>query len=879
MGSRAHCFRLSPRICLRTPKPILHVPSTGRPGQTRGPSVHYPRTSGGKSDCTSATRKQIQRFLFQPFHCSQEGRIVQTCFRPKAPQHIPAIFPVQDGITTVRHSRHDTKRIPGNTRHKGRLPPCPHFPSTLEVLTICLQEPALPIHLPSLRSDVSTQDLYQDHGSGSGSTKVPGGLHHPLPGRPSAQGSHSTSGDSTALSSIRNPDQAGVENQHYQVTVDPCPTHAIPGHDLRHKATKDISTTGEDHQITRHDTASPPHEFSSHPSRNASPRVNGLYHRGRTIRPVPPARTTVEHPGPVEADKSVTTDTHPSQNQNRTVMVVRQHSPFQGSLTHRAALASSNNGRQPQGVGCSSTPTNNSRNMVDSRVPASHKYFGDQSGAPSLITLASAFPGTSSQDPVRQRHRCSIPQPSGGHEEPTSIEGGQHDPILGGVMGRTAFSSVHTRPRKLASRLSQQTKARSRGMGSKSQGVSGYHRQVGSPGSGPYGLSNEPPSTPLHGQMPRSHGNRGRCSDRRLELFSSLCLSSTSTHTKSTPEDQKRGLPSNSDSTLLAQKDMVHRPDVPQQGPSLSSPLAPQPAHAGSDPTPESSIPEFNGLALESLVLSRRGFSTEVIQTMMAARRPVSAKTYHRVWRIYQEWCQSQGQPFQDFSVPRLLSFLQSGLDKGLSLGSLKSQISALSVLFQQRIASLPDVRTFLQGVSRLHPPFRDPTPPWDLNLVLTALQTAPFEPLATIPLAWVTWKTAFLLAITSARRVSELSSLSSQPPYLIFHEDRTVLRTIPSFTPKVISAFHINQDITIPSFCPNPKTPKEVALHSLDPVRALKFYLHRTKDIRSTNSLFVLHSGPQKGSPASKTTVSRWIKEAIRRAYIARGKSPPLRI
>ncbi|KAE8636869.1 hypothetical protein XENTR_v10003178 [Xenopus tropicalis] len=633
-------------------------------------------------------------------------------------------------------------------------------------------------------------------------------------------------------------------------------------------------------KITRlQDTASPPHQFSSHPTRNASPRVNGLDHRGRTIRSVPPACCTVEHSGPVEADKSLTMDTHLSQDQNRNVMVVRQQSPFQGSLTHRAALASSDDGRQPQRVGRSSTPTNNSRNMVDVRVPASHKYFGDQSGAPSLTTLASTSPGPSCQDPVRQRrHRC-LPQPPRGHKEPASIEGGQHDPILGRVTGRKAFSSIHTRPRKLASRLPQQTKARSRGMGPKSQGVSGYHRQVGSPGSGPYGLSNESPSTPLHGQMPRSHGNRGRCSDRRLELLSSLRLPSTSTHPKSTPKDQEGGLPSNSDSTILAQKDMVHRPDVPQQRTALSSPLASRPAHAGSDPTSESSIPEFNGLALESLVPSRRGFSTEVIQTMMAARRPVSAKAYHRVWRIYQEWCQSQGQPFQDFSIPRLLSFLQSGLDKGLSLGSLKSQISALSVLFQQRIALLPDVRTFLQGVSHLHPPFRDPIPPWDLNLVLTALQAAPFEPLATIPLAWVSWKTAFLLAIASARRVSELSSLSCQSPYLIFHEDRTVLRTIPSFTPKVISAFHINQDITIPSFCPNPKTPKEVALHSLDPVRALKFYLHRTKDIRTTNSLFVLHSGPQKGSPASKTTVSRWIKEAIRRAYITRGKSPPLRI
>ncbi|KAE8598289.1 hypothetical protein XENTR_v10016787 [Xenopus tropicalis] len=264
---------------------------------------------------------------------------------------------------------------------------------------------------------------------------------------------------------------------------------------------------------------------------------------------------------------------------------------------------------------------------------------------------------------------------------------------------------------------------------------------------------------------------------------------------------------------------------------------------------------------------------------MMAARRPISSKTYHRVWKTFKDWCDNAGHPFRAFSLPRLLSFLQSGLSKGLSLGSLKSQISALSVLFQRRLATIPDIATFLQGVSKLHPPFRDPVPPWDLNLVLTVLQGPPFEPLGSIPLMWLTWKTVFLLAISSARRVSEISALSHLQPYLVFHSDRAVLRTVPSFVPKVGTSFHINQDITIPSFCPQPSSPKEVALHALDPVRALKFYLHRTQDIRQSSSLFILPTGSQKGSPASKATLSRWIKEAIRRAYIAKGRPPPLHI
>ncbi|OCT66546.1 hypothetical protein XELAEV_18042797mg [Xenopus laevis] len=60
-------------------------------------------------------------------------------------------------------------------------------------------------------------------------------------------------------------------------------------------------------------------------------------------------------------------------------------------------------------------------------------------------------------------------------------------------------------------------------------------------------------------------------------------------------------------------------------------------------------------------------------------------------------------------------------------------------------------------------------------------------------------------------------------------------------------STFHFNQEITIPTFCPSLSNAKEAALHTLDPVRALKFYLHRVEDIRLSDSLFDLPSGPQR--------------------------------
>lgn len=62
----------------------------------------------------------------------------------------------------------------------------------------------------------------------------------------------------------------------------------------------------------------------------------------------------------------------------------------------------------------------------------------------------------------------------------------------------------------------------------------------------------------------------------------------------------------------------------------------------------------------------------------------------------------------------------------------------------------------FLKGVDQSYPQVKDPISPWDLNLVLTKLMP-PFESLATCSLLHLLRKVAFMMAITSARRVGEL--------------------------------------------------------------------------------------------------------------------------
>ena len=55
------------------------------------------------------------------------------------------------------------------------------------------------------------------------------------------------------------------------------------------------------------------------------------------------------------------------------------------------------------------------------------------------------------------------------------------------------------------------------------------------------------------------------------------------------------------------------------------------------------------------------------------------------------------------------------------------------------------------------------PIPKWNVNVVLKWLASDAFEPIESISLERLTWKSIFLLALASAKRIGELHALSSE--------------------------------------------------------------------------------------------------------------------
>lgn len=158
--------------------------------------------------------------------------------------------------------------------------------------------------------------------------------------------------------------------------------------------------------------------------------------------------------------------------------------------------------------------------------------------------------------------------------------------------------------------------------------------------------------------------------------------------------------------------------------------------------------------------------------------------------------------------------------------------------------------------------------PQWDLALVMRRLTRAPFEPMKTASLQAISWKTAFLLALATAKRRSELRAFS----YRVLHSEHwgsITLRPLPEFVAKteVIGRPETRlQEVTLQGLASFAGDLMEE--RTLCPVRAVKIYLPRTQDIRSgRQELFVPYKEGAKQS-ISPATISSWIQKAIKLAY-----------
>ena len=153
---------------------------------------------------------------------------------------------------------------------------------------------------------------------------------------------------------------------------------------------------------------------------------------------------------------------------------------------------------------------------------------------------------------------------------------------------------------------------------------------------------------------------------------------------------------------------------------------------------------------------------------------------------------------------------------------------------------------------------------------MLHQLTKAPFEPLRKASLKHLTFKTVFLLALGSGKRRSEIHAWLYKN---IRHQEnwsRVSLYPSPSF----LSKNQLARDglasvapVVIPALAPTLDNSLSED-KSLCPVRALRYYLDRTKDLRTGKDLLFVSFKKGFHNDIVPATIFSWIKQTVLLCY-----------
>ena len=213
------------------------------------------------------------------------------------------------------------------------------------------------------------------------------------------------------------------------------------------------------------------------------------------------------------------------------------------------------------------------------------------------------------------------------------------------------------------------------------------------------------------------------------------------------------------------------------------------------------------------------------------------------------------------------MDFLISRFDKGLTVVTLRSYRSAIASCHRgfsngSSVSNSKFLTRLFQSFFLKRPPSKTLLPAWSLPAVLKVLASAPFEPLHKASLRLLSLKTAFLVAIASGHRVSSLRALCVDPGHLRWEASGVCLIPRMGFIDKNQSLKSGPVEIFLPAISTLSSVEEDKVWC---PVRALKWYVDRTKSIRASSSLFVATIAPHK--EVATSTLARWLVECIKMA------------
>ncbi len=309
-----------------------------------------------------------------------------------------------------------------------------------------------------------------------------------------------------------------------------------------------------------------------------------------------------------------------------------------------------------------------------------------------------------------------------------------------------------------------------------------------------------------------------------LELHDSVCVPTIMSDTESSRAHVTVSVPDNSDSTPVAQTTLVHTSIGKANRLSKKTSRTGKSSKSAqkSDCSSQSKHFQSDGMAALNRNFKNRGFSSQTRDLLSASWRAGTQRDYIGKFEKFNSWCRERQKDPYTATLVDCASFLTHLFHLGLqyrTIAGYRSMLSSvLTPIDNTPVGQHPYIIRLLKGVFNSRPPVVKLSPEWDLQKVLDMLVKAPFEPLKDADLKWLTFKTVFLVAITTFRRCADLQALRlGEGAVKVQNRGVTFIRCGLS---KQARPGHMGSKIFIPCFKDNKKLdPKKsiVLLHEKD--------------------------------------------------------------
>ena len=514
--------------------------------------------------------------------------------------------------------------------------------------------------------------------------------------------------------------------------------------------------------------------------------------------------------------------------------------------------------------------TNSTGPVVDKSIgiTQSHKQSGVGSSIPNSQTFPSYLNKQTCTNSFRQYNSSTVHKQTRGDKIDSALQSDVESLEYGFDKQNCNQSSPHCGGKKYSSRSTKQDQSETNRMVSEQGNIEQNFSGMGVTNNRPFCLGSESQVSSVLCLGSRSNSTDTGCSINRMGQDVCLCLPTSIFNSESVATHDRLSMRNDSDSSLLAKTMVVSTVNTVTDSttPSITSMGKSIRTRSGKIKNISSKSRDIQPDCMANIdkQFETKGFSENTRKLLSASWRAGTHKDYKCKFRQFSSWCDQRKIDPYVATLEECANFLASLFDKGLKYRTIAGYRSMLSSVLapvdKTPVGQHPYIIRLLKGVFNSRPPERKLLPEWDLPLVLDMFKKPPFAPMKFASLKHLTWKTAFLIAITSFRRCSDLQSLKlGEGSVNIQEKGVTFLR---HGLAKQDRANHDNSKIFIPAF-PESKL--------LDPKRTLYMYLKRTDKLRQNGEkqefkLFLSTNKPHK--PVTAQTISHWIVKTIKMAY-----------